>query len=61
MYKVGDLVEVSGLLGLVIKKDDTILFSRENKWHRIAFFSESEFEPRLVHEDDIYFLTIKSY
>tara|TARA_R110000824_G_scaffold346117_1_gene532840 strand:- start:683 stop:862 length:180 start_codon:yes stop_codon:yes gene_type:complete len=59
MYRIGDLVQVSGLLGLVVKKDDSILFSREQRWYLVDFLSESEFEPRLVNESDIYCLTIK--
>jgi hypothetical protein len=58
-YNVGDLVEVSGLLGMVIKKDDSILFSREQRWYLVDFFAKTEFEPRLVYENDISLLTIK--
>lgn len=59
MYTIGDLVQVSGLLGLIVKKDDSILFSREQRWYLVDFLSESEFEPRLVYESDISCLTIK--
>ena len=58
-YKLGDLVLVHGLLGLVVKKNDSILFSREEMWYLIDFFSKDEYEPRLVHENDVSCLTIK--
>jgi hypothetical protein len=61
IYEVGDLVQVTGLLGLIVQKNNTILFSREDKWYLIDFLSESEFERRLVHENDLNLLTTKSY
>ena len=61
IYEVGDLVQVTGLLGLIVPKNNNILFSREDKWYLIDFLSESEFERRLVHENDLNLLTTKSY
>ena len=59
MYKIGDLVQVGNLLGLIAHKDDSILFSREQRWYLVDFFSKTEFEARLVYESDISSLTIK--
>ena len=58
-YVIGDLVQVCGILGLVVKKDDSVLFNRDNRWYLIDFLSKAEFEPRLVHESDIFLLTRK--
>jgi hypothetical protein len=54
-YVIGDLVQVCGILGLVVQK----LFSKDKRWYLIDFLSKTEFEPRLVHESDIFLLTRK--
>jgi len=58
-YVVGDLVQVCGLLGLVVQKDNSMLFSKDKRWYLIDFLSKTEFEPRLVHESDVNLLTKK--